>query len=234
MIKHGFITISGMMGSGKTTLARGLSSELGWEYIPESPYATRYLQDLFSDPRRWAFETQIAFLIDKAIQLSSTLSSGHSAIVDRSLYEDVEIFAGYFHEKGFIDDRSFGIYEMLARYFIMDLPQPDIVLCCACSFQTVLQRTRAREKYSGSLYPPGHLEAMSELYEQWTNRYDLSPMYAIDSESVDWRQPAIIHEIAEEVKLTYQDLEQASGLELSSHVGTPSRRNLRFLRRLHW
>src|SRR5687768_12834884 len=98
MRKRLIVAISGMMGSGKTTLASNLARLLRWDSIPESLTAIKYLPDLFSDTQRWAYETQLAFLAEKGIQL---LTPGTRAIVlDRSLQEDVQIFAQYWHDVG--------------------------------------------------------------------------------------------------------------------------------------
>src|SRR5262249_7176155 len=138
------ISVSGMMGSGKTTLARGLASALGWAYVPEYMPATKYLPDLFQDSRRWAFETQSAFLTHKAIQVFEACENNQNIIVDRSLYEDSEIFAYHFFQKGDIDERAFETYQALANHFIRELPSPDLILFCKCRPQTIEARIQAR------------------------------------------------------------------------------------------
>ena len=90
------ISVSGIMGSGKTTLASHIGSSLGYKYISESKIALSYLKDLNKNPTRWAFETQLAFLCHKAFAILKELEKGNRIIIDRTLSEDSEIFAKYF------------------------------------------------------------------------------------------------------------------------------------------
>lgn len=193
------IAISGIMGSGKTTLAKGLCFELGLTYIPESPHGLRYLKDLFDEPKKWAFEAQTAFLAGKAAQLANALVNNQSVVLDRSLHEDIRIFAKYFFDVGYIDQRAFETYSILADHFIQKLPIPTVIIGCLCSLSSVEKRTNHREKHSGSMYPPGHLRTINSMYQNWFDSLDWSLLFFLDSESVDWRHNEVIRAIAMEV-----------------------------------
>jgi deoxyadenosine/deoxycytidine kinase len=101
-----YIAISGVMGSGKTTLAEGLSSNFGWELAQPNKQSNTYLIDLFKDMQRWAFETQVSFLTNKAFAITQLLEQNKNFILDRSLSEDALIFVSYFHSKDKINDRG--------------------------------------------------------------------------------------------------------------------------------
>lgn len=198
--KPSTIVVCGIIGSGKTTLAGALAQNLNWLYIPEGLHAIEYLPDLFTDPKRWAFETQISFLSEKSIQIFHALKNGNNIVVDRSLYEDVEIFARQFHENGHIDDRSFETYSKLAKYFIEQLPKPDFAIFCKCSLPTVKERIAKRKRSIDILYPPNLLEEIQKRYDTWLDSYNQSSMYSIDSEAIDWRTSDSIGPLIEEIK----------------------------------
>src|SRR5687768_1625205 len=88
-----FIAIAGNIGTGKTTLAQLLNERFGWkahfEVVQENPY----LADFYRDMTRWSFPLQVYFLTHR-FQAHQRINSGcHSAVQDRSIYEDANIFA---------------------------------------------------------------------------------------------------------------------------------------------
>lgn len=176
-----------MMGSGKTTLARGLSTILHWTYLPRSRHATKFLPDLFSDQSRWAFDTQISFLIEKALQVIQSNDLDQDVILDRSIHEDIFIFASYFYECGAIDKRSFETYQALAKYFLERAPVPNAVIYCNCKLQIALQRIENRDSGIRFTYPEEHLESMASRYAQWRDQLSGLPVIELDSEAVDFR-----------------------------------------------
>jgi len=208
MKKSQILCISGMIASGKTTLAKTLSEKLGLFYICEASHGISYLDDLFNNPKRWAFETQLAFLCDKAIRITNALDNNLDIIIDRSLYEDIEIFGRHFHETGSIDDRSFVTYSMLANYFTTKLPPPDLTIYCKCKLETVKQRIQGRGRDFEKLYPLGHIEKISDAYDIWADLYRKNPIHVVDSTLTDWRNKSNVEQIINEIPFLRKKFEK--------------------------
>jgi deoxyadenosine/deoxycytidine kinase len=187
------------MGAGKTTLARGLAGALGWSYLPEPQAATRMLTDLFRDPKRWAFEVQSAFLVKKAVQLGEALESEAGIVLDRTLYEDADIFARWFYKTGKIDERSYQTYRSLAEHFFGELRSPDVVILCQCAVDVAWARLKRRPGNVLELYPPNHLEEISALYREWVTDYNRSHMLSLDTEAFDVRTRKTIESVTREI-----------------------------------
>ena len=194
------IAIAGMMGSGKTTLARNISSNLGWTLLPENLRSRLYLNDLFFDESRWAFDTQISFLCEKAIRLNKYLLTGKNVILDRSLYEDIEIFAGFFYSQKKIDERSFDTYKELAKYFLSELPTPNLVIYCDCPLTEIENRIYKRQRNLDLKYPKDHVELVFKRYVDWLNDFTESPFYLINSQKYDFRNNQVINRIGNEIR----------------------------------
>ncbi len=194
-----FISVSGIMGSGKTTLAQNLSRRLGWRYLPESRNAVAFLKDLFADPRRWAFDAQVSFFSEKAIQLKNSIRSGASVILDRSLSEDIHVFARHFHESGYFDERSYKTYLEITGYFLEELPALDLMLYCETPYDLALQRMGQRSGSSNFTYPAGHIEHIIDRYTWWLENYDESGVVKVDSSLWDFRRKDVVEEIAIEL-----------------------------------
>jgi deoxyadenosine/deoxycytidine kinase len=217
------LVISGIMGSGKTTLAFNLSQKLGWTYIQESSQALQYLSDLSNDPHRWAFESQVAFLAHKSIQILNALNKSQNIILDRSLYEDSAIFAYYHYQMGHLDQRAFETYSTIAEYFLRTVPIPDVIFLCLCSPETSEKRIVARGGSSQGQNLYRYLTDISLRYVDWVASYKSSSIYTINTEMVDLRQPAIIEHLVAEIEIVIKQQRES----------TPETNTLEVHRNLH-
>ena len=82
------ILLAGNIGAGKTSLTERLGARLNWQTAFESVSDNPYLPDFYADMRSWSFHLQVFFLGHRAQQYLELYQSPHSAILDRSLYED--------------------------------------------------------------------------------------------------------------------------------------------------
>jgi deoxyadenosine/deoxycytidine kinase len=122
------IYLSGNNGSGKSTLGRALAPRLGFSHLPEEGADQSYLCDLFSQPKRWSFEAQAHFLTFKAGLVRHSVAASAKVLVDRSPYEDAEIFARYFRQARRLDVRAYRTYQQLYQVLVQDLPEPNLVI----------------------------------------------------------------------------------------------------------
>jgi len=88
-----YIALAGNIGAGKSSLTGLLSKHFGWEAYYESVDDNPYLPDFYEDMRRWSFNLQIYFLSSRFRSMKRMLGVERNFIQDRTIYEDVEIFA---------------------------------------------------------------------------------------------------------------------------------------------
>lgn len=183
------VAIAGIPGSGKSTLARGLSGRLNAVQLPTETPAKKYLGDLGVDRKRWAFETQLAFLCFNSLQLMQKARSGHRLVIDRSLQEDVHIFAQLFRDCGDIDERSFLLYQALADYFISETPEPDLYVFCDCPAPIAHRRIQARERSDIKMHSLEHLSQLEERYDKFiaSKQAEGCLIFRLDSNNSDLR-----------------------------------------------
>lgn len=188
------------MGAGKTTLAKRFCGLYGWAYVPQQRVAAEYLTDLFQFPGRWAFEAQLAMFCSKAQEVSTRLAEEKNVVVDRSLEEDMGVFARHFHELGHIDERAYRTYALVARNLLQEIGPADLIVYCEVDVDTAASRINSRKRGEERLYPPGHLQRIASYYQDWLGSYTSSPVWLLDSNSADWRTPAVGEQIAAEIQ----------------------------------
>jgi deoxyadenosine/deoxycytidine kinase len=181
-----FIAVAGNIGVGKSTLVTLLSQRLGWKPFFEPVAENPYLADFYQDMRAWAFHSQIFFLTRRLRIHRQLLNHPSSAIQDRSVYEDAEIFALNLYRQGLIGGRDYNSYRELYEVLTEFLPPPDLVMYLRASVPTLLDRIRHRGRDYERQITPEYLEQLNQLYEEWIARFHLCPVLTVPADDLDY------------------------------------------------
>ncbi|MFZ5468070.1 MAG: deoxynucleoside kinase [Myxococcota bacterium] len=186
MAPNKFIAIAGNIGAGKTELTSFLCKKYGLTPFFEPNDQNPYLEDFYRDMKSWAFRSQIFFLTHK-FQLHRRLQSGGvTALQDRTIYEDAEIFAKNLHRQRYIDKRDFQTYWELYESISEALQPPDLMIYLRCPVRTLKQRIRLRGRQMEQDIPTRYLSRLNVLYEEWFERYQLSPVLVLETDKLDY------------------------------------------------
>ncbi len=161
------ISVAGNISSGKTTLAKKICSLYGYTYIPAKRPELDFLEAFFGNIEENFFATQTSFLVTKVLEINEKRNSGENLVIDRSLYEDINIFARYWMENYGIDEKEKTLYKKLSDYLISTVPTPDIYIICRCNLETTLERygSRGQRKFE-EFYPEDYIQNLSRQYEE--------------------------------------------------------------------
>jgi len=184
--KKYFICVAGNIGSGKSSLTQKLSERYGWKAYFESVDDNPYLPDFYADMKRWAFHLQVYFLSKRFQTHKEIVESSSSVIQDRSIYEDVEIFARNLHEIGKMDDRDYNNYRSLFYTMTDYLRPPDLMIYLDCPIETLLHQIQRRGRSYEQSIPREYLEQLNQHYKIWIKSYDLAPLLIIDNTDLDF------------------------------------------------
>lgn len=202
-----YLAIEGVIGVGKTTLARLLQpvfqAELLLEVFEENPF----LSDFYSDRQRYAFQTQIFFLLSRYHQqrraVPEVLERGANLIADYTFEKDA-LFASI-NLKGDELEMYYRVHEALAE----KIPLPDLILYLRASTDTAMQRIALRDRSYERNMERGYIAEVNQAYEMFFMgaRNSLGeqrvPVLAIDTNNLDYvRQP-------ESLKLVENRIRQA-------------------------
>lgn len=181
-----FVAVAGNIGVGKSTLVSMLSGRLGWQPFFEPVGENPYLVDFYQDMRLWSFHSQIFFLTRRLRAHRQLCDHPTSAIQDRSVYEDAEVFAQNLFRQGLMDERDYLSYRELYMVLTEFLPPPDLVIYLRASVPTVQARITSRGRDYERTITADYLEQLNTLYEEWINRFSLCPVLAVPADELDY------------------------------------------------
>jgi deoxyadenosine/deoxycytidine kinase len=181
-----YVAIAGTIGAGKTSLVAWLSKRYGLTPFYEPNETNPYLSDFYKDMARWAFHSQAFFLAHK-LELHQELERCPTpAVIDRTLYEDAEIFARNLFAQGLMQKRDWQVYQRLYEGIRRALRPPDVLIALRCSLKTAKKRIARRKRPMESAIPDAYLRRLHRLYARWFATYDLSPIVVIDTDKLDY------------------------------------------------
>ncbi len=165
-----YVAIAGNIGAGKTTLTRMLSEKLGWKSFYERVVDNPYLSDFYADMDRWSFHLQVFFLSNRFIDQKKITDWPDSCIQDRSIYEDVEIFAYTLHQQGHLNDRDYKNYQDLFAIMVSYLRKPDLIIYLRSSVENLQKHIQKRGREYEKTIDPEYLAQLNDAYEAWIDR----------------------------------------------------------------
>lgn len=183
-----YIAVAGNMGAGKTSLVEFLCGRYGLKPFYEAFAANPYLADFYGEMSRWAFASQVCFLTRKlALHLDLEATGGSEAVVlDRTIYEDAEVFATNLRNMGHLTGRDWDTYRDLYDTVRRRLRPPDIMIYLRCPVPSLRRRIKARGREMERDVPATYLRRLNGLYEEWFARYDQSPVAVVDTGRMDY------------------------------------------------
>ncbi len=189
MNQNYLIAIAGNIGVGKTTLAKWLSKKFDWRVYYESVINNPYLDDFYQDMNRWAFNLQIYFLSHRFRTLKTISNSKENAIQDRTIYEDVEIFAKSLFEQGYMTERDYKTYRDLFYDMIPYISNPHIIVYLKASPEILVERIRRRGRGFEKTISKDYILYLNNSYEKWIEKArDQHRIIVMNSDEIDYTE----------------------------------------------
>lgn len=205
------IAIAGNIGVGKSTLVEFLSRTYGISPYYEPSEDNPYLPDFYADMNRWAFHSQLYFLSNK-FRIHQELDRMPGLVVlDRTIFEDAEIFASALHDMKKIDERDWATYRAFYESILEAIRPPDLMIYLRCSMRTLRQRIRLRGRKMEEDVPLSYLRRLDRLYEDWIRSYAMSDVLVLETDSLDY-----IHDLVHRL-----DVMQRIEAMLPPEIGKP-------------
>jgi deoxyadenosine/deoxycytidine kinase/NTP pyrophosphatase (non-canonical NTP hydrolase) len=181
--ERGYIAIEGAIGVGKTTLARLIRDEFEAELLLEVFEENPFLSDFYTDRERYAFQTQIFFLLSRYRHQQQVVPETlqRSPLISDYTFAKDRLFA---HLN--LKDDELEMYERVHAIMAEKIPLPNLIVYLKADTDTLMQRIAFRDRTYEREMDRDYLEAVRIAYDRFFADYDRSPVLPIDTNRLDF------------------------------------------------
>ena len=213
MAEDNFIGISGLIGAGKTTLAKELGKVLNLPVYYEPIVENEYLEDFYRDMKRYSFSFQIYLLNCRFRQHQQVLWNGTGGIQDRTLYED-SIFAKVLYEDGNMEEREYKTYLNLFRNMSNFMKKNTLIVHLDVKPEESLRRIKMRARGCETGITIEYLTKLYNAYEEFLS--EISKVIPVIR--VNYSKFKTAEEMAQIIKREYDSMHNIKNVEYSSEA----------------
>ena len=178
-----YVAIEGVIGAGKTSLSRKLaqdcSARLNVEVVEDHPFLSRF----YADPQRYAFQTQIFFLLSRFRQQLEFFQQDlfQQTVVSDYMFAKDRIFANIN-----LDDDELLLYDKVASELEVRVPTPDLVVFLQASTEVLMDRISRRGREYEQSMSREYIEELIEAYNHFFFHYKESPLLIVNTNEMDF------------------------------------------------
>ena len=178
-----YIVIEGPIGVGKTSLVKLLTKEFDARCILEKPEENPFLSLFYQDRKKYAFQTQIFFLLSRFQQ--------QKEIAQFDLFNQITL-CDYLFAKDRIfatlnlDDHELALYEQIYNLLNGQIPSPDLVIFLQAKPEVLLHRIKSRNTPYEKEVPLDYLKTLTEAYNYYFFHYDRTPLLVVNTSEIDF------------------------------------------------
>jgi len=178
-----FIAIEGVIGVGKTSLAKILSERLSARLVLEKFEENPFLEDFYHDPERYAFQTQLYFLLSRYRQQIDLkqIDLFHNLLISDYMFAKDKLFA---HLN--LNDKELDLYNHIARLLEREIPKPDLVIFLQASTNKLLDNIKLRARSYEREMSRDYIESLNQIYNEFFFRYNETPLIIINTNEIDF------------------------------------------------
>lgn len=178
-----YIAIEGVIGAGKSSLARKLADKLSANLIMEEFEENPFLEKFYDDRKRYAFQTQMFFLINryKQQQQLNQQELFSKFMVSDYIFQKDKIFA-YLNLTG----EELKLYETIFPLLERDIPRPDLVIFLQSSLDRLGENIKTRGRKFERNLTRAYLSELSEAYNNFFFKYNNSPLLIVNTSEIDF------------------------------------------------
>tara|TARA_A100001011_G_scaffold276297_1_gene285969 strand:+ start:96 stop:737 length:642 start_codon:yes stop_codon:yes gene_type:complete len=178
-----YIAIEGPIGVGKTSLAKLLSKRLSAKLILEKFEDNPFLSEFYNDPTRFAFQTQLFFLLQRYQQQQDIrqVDMFHNLLISDYMFIKDRLFASLN-----LDDKEMNLYDSIANMMERNVINPDLIIYLQADTATLMKNIDKRGRNFESNISNEYINELNEIYTEYFFRYNDTPLVIINTNNIDF------------------------------------------------
>lgn len=178
-----YIAVEGVIGAGKTSLAKKLHERLSGNLILEQFEKNPFLGDFYKDRKNFAFQTQMFFLINrfKQVQYLQQENLFDEFIISDYMFDKDRIFA-YVN----LNNEELKLYESIFPLLKKNIRKPDLIIYLQSEVPRLIKNIKKRDRRVEKHLTTCYIEELSKAYNHYFFRYKSSPLLIVNTTSIDF------------------------------------------------
>ena len=178
-----YIAVEGVIGVGKTSLCSLIGEQFSAKIVFEQFEENPFLDDFYKDKERFAFQTQLYFLLSRYRQHQEMMQVElfHKLLVSDYMFVKDKIFANIN-----LSDKELTLYNSVVTLLERDIPNPDLVIYLQSSTGRLMTNIKKRGRYYEDLITQEYIQELNDAYNDFFLRYDRSPLLIVNSTDIDF------------------------------------------------
>ena len=178
-----YVAIEGAIGVGKTSLAKLLSDRLGAKLVLEKFEENPFLFKFYDDPGRFAFQTQLFFLLQRYQQQQELrqVDMFHNLLISDYMFIKDRLFASLN-----LDEKEMNLYDIIANMLERNVINPDIIIYLQADTSTLMKNIAIRGREFEANISYDYINALNEIYTEYFLRYNETPLVIINTNHIDF------------------------------------------------
>ncbi len=178
-----YIAIEGPIGVGKTSLARLLAEHLSARLVLEEFEENPFLADFYNDPERFAFQTQLFFLLQRYQQQQDLrqVDMFHNLLVTDYMFVKDRLFASLN-----LNEKEINLYDTVANLLERNVIKPDLVIYLQADTDTLMKHIAKRGRSFERDMSYDYINALNQVYSEYFFPYQDTPLVIINTNNIDF------------------------------------------------
>lgn len=179
----GYLVIEGVIGAGKTTLAKLLTEAVGGRIVLEQFEENPFLERFYENKDRWAFQTELTFLASRFQQQKDLGARDlfHRVVISDYAFDKNRIFA---HQT--LSGDELQLFETLYSIMEPNVPTPDLIVYLQSTPERLMENIRKRDRSYERSMDPEYIRSLHDAYDHYFRTYRKTPLLIVNAAEIDF------------------------------------------------